>query len=53
MQAIQIFNGLHETLQNEPGSLLITTRRLTHKWQHETFGVTKFLNEARSSVPRR
>ena len=47
----KIFLQLEETLHSRPGSKLITTRRLTNRWQHETLGVTQLLNGAWSSVP--
>jgi len=47
----KLFLVLEETLQSRPGSKLITTRRFTNRWQHETTGVTQLLNGAWSSVP--
>src|SRR5580698_4895554 len=44
--------GPHETLQERPGSNLLTTRRFT-LWQNDTLGITTLLNGAWSSVPQR
>jgi hypothetical protein len=47
---IRIVLRLQETLQSQPGSKGLTTRRFKRKWQHKTPGVTQLLNGARSSV---
>ena len=45
--------GLRETLQDRPGSNLLTTRRFTHKWQDDIPGVTELLGGGWSSVSQR
>jgi len=47
---IKIFPRLQETLQSQPGSKALTTRRFKLKWQHKTASVTQLLNGARGSV---
>jgi hypothetical protein len=43
--SFSVYQLAKETLQNRPGSKLITTRRFTHQWQDEIPGITELVGE--------